>query len=156
MSDSTIHPAPLRRAAQVAGWSMLLLGVGHLVSFAAAAGRYDDATRRALDGLEQATVSMPGLTHTLADLFTGYNLMVAALPTTVGVLMLLMARYAEQVPGLLVSVLWVMVAFTTVGLVISWLFLPLPPLVGMSVALVAGLVGLLQARRPGPRGPAVG
>ena len=142
------RPAPLRRAAAVAGWSMLVLGVGHTLTFIATSGQHDAATRRALAGLEEVAVAMPGLRHTLADLFTGYSLMMALLLATAGVFLLLMARCAEQAPGLLTSALTTTVVFAGVGLVLSWMLLPFPPLVGLSVALVAGVSGLIASRRP--------
>ncbi|MCL2625364.1 MAG: FAD-dependent oxidoreductase [Cystobacterineae bacterium] len=130
------------RSAAVAGWSLIVLGIGHVSTVVASYGRHDEATRRALDGIEQVRVAMPGLQPTLAHLFNGYSLTMALLLVTVGTLLVLIARHTQQAPGLLVAALWVVVVFAGVGLVLSWLFLPLPPLVGLTVALVAGLVGL--------------
>lgn len=144
---AALRPATLRRSVTVAGWSLVVLGVGHASTDVASSGRRDEATRRALDGLEQVRVAMPGLRPTLARLFDGYSLTMALLLVTVGTLLVLIARHAEQAPGLLVAALWVVVAFAGTGLVLSWLFLPLPPLVGLAAALGAGLVGLVAARR---------
>jgi hypothetical protein len=147
-ASTIVRAALLRRSIAVAGWSLVALGVGHAFTDVAGSGQHDEATRRALDGLEQVRVAMPGLQPTLARMFNGYSLTMALLLVTVGTLLVLMARHAEQAPGLLVAALWVVVAFAGAGLVLSWLFLPLPPLVGLTVTLVAGLVGLVAARRP--------
>ena len=146
--STATQPATVRRCTAVAGWSLVVLGVGHASTDVAGRGQRDEATRRALDGLEQVQVAMPGLRPTLARLFDGYSLTMALLLVTVGTLLVLIARYAAQTPALLVATLWVVVVFAAVGLVLSWLFLPLPSLVGLTVVLVAALVGLVAAHRP--------
>jgi hypothetical protein len=90
---------------------------------------------------------MPGLPRSLADLVLGFSLMMLPLLVTVGALLVLVARHAAQAPGLLATVQPVVVAFAGVGLVLSWLYLPLPPVVGLSIALAAGLWGLVAVRR---------
>jgi hypothetical protein len=127
---------------------LVALGVGHLLTFVASSAQPDAATRAALAGLEDVAVALPGPRHTLGDLFTGYSLMMALLLAAVGSLLLLMARHATQAPQLLVAALMVSLIVAAIGLVLSGLFLPLPPLVGLTVVLVAGVAGLLFSRRP--------
>jgi len=129
------------------GWTLVVLGIVHLATEVATAGNHDDATRQALDGLAQVRLTTPGPQPTLADLFFGFSLMVGLTLLAVGTLVVLMARYGEQAPGLVTAASWVLVVFTAAGLVLSWLFLPLPPLVGLGVALVAALTGLVATRR---------
>jgi len=145
-TTTTTRPTVLRRTTLVAGWSMIVLGVGHLVTFLASAGQ-DATTSRELKRLAEVQVAVPGLPHSLADLFLGFSLTMALLLVTVGALLVLVARHAAQAPGLLATVQLVVVTFAGVGLVLSWLYLPLPPVVGLSIALAAGLWGLVAARR---------
>ena len=150
---TALKPAPAatvrapRRAVRTGGWALIVLGVVHLATEVGTAGSHDAATRRAMDGLAQVRMTTPGPQPTLADLFLGFSLMMGLLLLTVGTLVVLMARYADRAPGLLTAALWVMVVASAIGLVLSWLLFPLPPLVGLSVSLVAGVTGLVTTRR---------
>ena len=140
-------PHRMRRAARVAGWALVVLGGGHLLTVAATAvGDQDAATRRALDGLSAVRVGLPGPRPTLADLFTGYSLMMGLMVVTAGALLLTLSRRGGQDAGALRTALWLTAASSALGLVVSWRMLPFPPLIGLSVALLASVAGLIRGR----------
>ena len=136
-----------RRAALVAGWALITLALVHLATVVFDAASPTEDTRRALDAMGQVRVTLPGLQPTMTQLFYGFSLTMALGLVTVGTLVVLVARRSAQAPELLVAVLVATVVFAGIGLVLSWLLMPLPPLVGMAVALAAGLYGLVAVRR---------
>jgi hypothetical protein len=143
----------LRRTALVAGWTLIVLGIVHTITVILNAAQRDDATRAAFDAMDRVTVSVPGPHHTMTQLFYGFSLTMALGLATIGTLLVLMARYAERAPGLLEATLWALVIFAAAGLILAWLLLPIPPVAGLSVVLVAGLTGLIATRRPSPPAP---
>lgn len=142
-----------RRSARVAGWTLVVLGLGHLLTVAVGSMNQDEATRDALDGLSKVRVGLPGPRPTLGELFDGYSLMMGAMVAALGLLLLvvsgrgLASRPEADAAGLLRPVLWLTGVVAAVGLVISSLLLPFPPLIGLGVTLVACIVGLAGPRR---------
>jgi hypothetical protein len=137
-----------RWAGRVAGWALVVLGVGHLLTVAATlAGEPDPATRRALDGLAAVRVGTPGPQPTLAELFDGYSVLMGLMVVAAGALMLALTRHAAQTPGLLRAGLALIGVTAAVGLVVSWLLMPLPPLIGLGVTLAACISGLVRPHR---------
>lgn len=92
-------------------------------------------------------VSMPGPQPTLAELFDGYSLLMGLMVVTSGALLLALTRHAAQAPGLLRSGLALTWVAAAAGLVVSWPLMPLPPLIGLGVTLVACVGGLVRSRR---------
>lgn len=144
----TSAPARERRAARVAGWALVVLGLGHLLTVGAGAiSDRDEATRRALDGLSAVRVALPGPRPTLAELFDGYSLMMGVMVAAMGALLLMVSRPGVSAAGLLRPGLWLTGVVAAVGLVVSWVLLPFPPLVGLGVTFAASVVGLTGPRR---------
>jgi hypothetical protein len=81
------EPIPGRRSAQVAGWSVVVVACGHLLTVAASAlSPADPATERAQAGLRTVPVALPGPHHTLDQLFIGYSMMMGTLALAIGLL----------------------------------------------------------------------
>jgi hypothetical protein len=132
----------------VAGWALVVLGAGHLLTVAATlAGEPDPATRRALDGLAAVRVGMPGPQPTLAELFDGYSVLMGLMVAAAGALLLALTRHTTQAPGLLRAGLALTGVTAAAGLVVSWLLMPLPPLIGLGVTLAACVGGLVRRGR---------
>lgn len=125
--------------ARIAGWSLVVLGCGHLVTVALdGSRRVDAATSEAMAAMGRATVSLGGPSHSLAELFLGYSLLMGLMVISLGVAVVVAApRMADPRP-LLVAV----AASCLVGLALSVWLMPLPPIVGLSVALVGAVLGL--------------
>jgi hypothetical protein len=133
-----------RRAARVTGWTLVVLGLTHLVTVAGAAlGGQDAATLRVTDQMRTVRVALPGLQPTMADLFTGYSLAMGLMVVTAGSLLLVVAGapVATVRTGLAVSAV-----SSAIGLVVAWALLPSPPVLGLGVALVATVAGLVGKR----------
>jgi hypothetical protein len=135
--------------AQILGWSMVVLGAGHLGTVALDAGRTPDrATERAYAGLSQVAVAMPGPQRNLEQLFWGYSLLMGLMVIAFGMVVLWTARHVR---GSLRSLLWLSGAVCVAGLAASAILMPIPPLIGFSVAMVGVSVGLSErapAKRP--------
>jgi hypothetical protein len=133
-------------AARIVGWSLIVLGAGHLATTALDSVRTPDAvTVEAMAALRQASVAMPGPAHNLEQLWWGYSTLMGLMVIAFGAAFIWAAGCAA---GSLKSLLWFGVAVALVGLAISLLLMPLPPIIGLSVALVGAIFGLAPSRQP--------
>ncbi len=130
--------------ARIAGWALVVLGSGHLVTVAADGARpADAATSEAMAALVRAEVSMGGPTHSLAELFLGYSLLMGLMVIAFGAAVVVAApRMGGAVRARLRPLLATVAAVSLVGLGLSVWLMPLPPIIGLSVALIAALWGL--------------
>ncbi len=125
--------------ARIAGWALVVLGCGHLATVAADGGRpVDAATAEAMASLGRATVAMPGPAHTLADLFWGYSLLMGLMVIAFGAAIVVVARRVSDLRPLLA----VTAIGAATGLGLSVWLMPLPPIIGLSVALIGASWGL--------------
>jgi hypothetical protein len=130
--------------ARTVGWSFVVLGAGHLGTAAFELVRAPDAaTLQAMAGLRAAAVAMPGPLRNLEQLMWGYSILMGLMVIAFGVAYLGMARRAGAA---LRPLLWLAVIVTLVGLVISLLLMPLPPIIGLGVGLAGAVVGLSERR----------
>lgn len=126
--------------ARILGWSVLLLGAGHLITVALELLRVpDQPTQRAFEALSLAKVSMPGPQRNLEQLFWGYSLLMGLMVIAFGATVI---WAAGQIRESLRPLLWLGGAFSLLGLIISAMLMPIPPIVGLSVALLGAVVGL--------------
>ena len=130
----------------MAGRTLIVLGIVHLATTAQAVAQPGEA-KAVFDAMGEYRLAFPGPKPTMLQLYFGFGLTMALGLLAFGTVVVLVARRKVQAPGLLVPVLAVAVAYSGIGLGLAVLFFPLPPLVGMAVALVAGLYGLVSARR---------
>jgi hypothetical protein len=130
--------------ARIFGWSLVVLGAGHLLTVALDLVRTPDlATAQAMAALRQASVAMPGPQHNLEQLLWGYSTVMGLMVIAFGAAFLWAARRAPEGLG---SLLWMGTLVALIGLVISVLLMPLPPTIGLSVALVGAAIGLTERR----------
>jgi hypothetical protein len=129
---------------RIAGWALVVLGSGHLVTVAADNARVvDAATAEAMAALGRAEVSMGGPTHTLAQLFLGYSLLMGLMVVAFGAAVVVAApRMGGAGWGGLRPLLATVAVVSLIGLGLSVWLMPLPPIIGLSVALIAALWGL--------------
>lgn len=123
-------------AATVAGWLLVITGVGHTtlvaISSAATASAADTAIR---DAMAAAPVTVAGLERSYWDLYLGFSLMMALMLVGLGALVLLVLRRA---PELVARGMVVLLALVLVpAWAISALLLPPPPIVLLGAAAVA-------------------
>jgi hypothetical protein len=86
---------------------------------------------------------MGGPSHSLADLFLGYSLLMGLMVMSFGVAVVVAApRIVSLLP-----LLAVVAASSAIGLALSLWLMPLPPIIGLSVALIGAVVGL-TGRQP--------
>lgn len=130
--------------ARIAGWSLVVLGCGHLITLALDGARpLDAATTEAMAALTRATVSMGGPSHTLAELFLGYSVLMGLMVISLGASVVVVAPRTAGLRPLLA----VVAAAALIGLVVSVWLMPLPPIIGLSLALIGALMGL-SGRQP--------
>ena len=123
-------------AATVAGWLLVITGVGHTTLVAVASATTSSPADTAIrDAMATAPVTVAGLERSYWDLYLGFSLMMALMLVGLGALVLLVVRRAPElaagaVVGLLALVL-------VPAWAISALLLPPPPIVLLGVATVA-------------------
>ncbi|MCE1174581.1 MAG: hypothetical protein LWW77_08250, partial [Propionibacteriales bacterium] len=98
----------------------------------------DAATTEAMAALGRATVTMGGPTHTLAELFLGYSLLMGLMVIGFGAAIVVSAPRVSQLRPLLA----VVAVTAAVGLGLSVWLMPLPPIIGLTVSLIGALWGL--------------
>ncbi len=138
--------------ARIFGWSLLVLGAGHLSTAVAELGRTPDAaTQQAMAALRLAAVAMPGPQRNLEQLMWGYSLLMGLMVIAFGAAFLWAASRAS---GSLRLLLWIGAGVALAGLAISALLMPLPPIIGLGVALVGAVFGLTDRGAASPGSPA--
>lgn len=135
--------------ARILGWSMVVLGVGHLSTVAVEVGAgLDPASERALASLSEVAVAMPGPQRGLDQLYWGSSLMMAVMVIGFGLVVLWAAKKA---PDSLRSLLWLGGTVALAALIVSAVLLPIVPIIGLSIAVLGAILGLAdRADRAGP------
>jgi len=133
------------RAAQVTGWTLVALAAVHIATeVAGLAGTPTAKLQTATTAMDQ--VAVPTSTHSYLVTSYGVSFAMALFLAAMGVAIVVAVRRGRTVPAVTRAMLWFAVAVTAIGLVLSIATLPLPPTIGLGIALVAAVIGLLPRR----------
>ena len=133
------------RAAQVAGWTLVVLAAVHITTeIAAIAGDPTAGLLAATTAMDR--VAVPTSAHSYLVTSYGVSFTMALFLAATGAAVVLAVRRARAVPAVTRAMLWFAATVTAIGLVISIATLPLPPTIGLAIALVAAVIGLLPRR----------
>jgi hypothetical protein len=85
---------------RILGWSMVMLGAGHLSTVVLEASRAPDpATAQAMTALSRVAVVMPGPHRDLEQLFRGYSLLMGLMVVAFGLAVVWAARHLTGSPS---------------------------------------------------------
>jgi len=135
----------LLRAVHITGWTLIVLALVHLATeiatIVADPSAQMLAATTAMDG-----VAVPTSAHSLLVTTHGVSFAMALFLAATGAAIVLAARHGRSDPAVLRAILWFAVIVTALGLVISVATLPLPPIIGLGLACVVAVIGLLPGR----------
>jgi len=142
LKKETDMSAQAIRATKVAGWTLIILAIVHTATdIATLLSEPSQQMRAATIAMKQVVI--PTSSHSFALFVYGVSFTMALFLAATGSTLLLAARYGRHVPSLIRAMLWLTLVVTVVGVIISILFMPLPPIIGLSVAFIAAAIGLI-------------
>ncbi|MFD3721943.1 hypothetical protein [Streptomyces sp. NPDC058674] len=141
----TPQPGPMRPFTVGAG-GFLLLGAGHLALVAAAAWGDPSPDQEASSAAMRATsTTLLGLERTTLDVVHGMSSVMALFVVSCALLALFAARHSPALVERRTAFGWTLLGASVVGLAISALFLPPPPIVVLTVTTCAFALALHRA-----------
>ncbi|MER5488405.1 hypothetical protein ABT024_35030 [Streptomyces sp. NPDC002812] len=139
------QPNPLRPFRIGAG-GFLVLGTGHLALAAVAA--LDDPTpqqRASSAAMRESSMTLLGLERSTLDIVQGMSLAMALFVIACGLLALTVVRHAPALVERRTAFGWTTLVASLVGLAISVLLLPMPPIVILAITSCAFALSLRRA-----------
>jgi len=134
------------QALKVSGWTLIVLALAHTATDIATLLSEPSPQQNAATAAMQQ-VMIPTSSHSMASFVYGLSFSMALFLAAIGIALLLIARFGAHEPSLIRAMLWLTTALCAVGLIISILLMPLPPIIGLSIAAISAIVGLLSANR---------
>ncbi|MFG2974514.1 hypothetical protein ACGFYY_16170 [Streptomyces sp. NPDC048331] len=139
------RPKPLRPFRVGAG-GFLLLGTGHLsLTAATALGDPTPQQRASSEAMRESSTTLLGLERSTLDVVEGMSLAMALFVVVCGLLALTAARHAPALIERRTAFGWIALVASLVGLAISVLLLPVPPIVVLAVTSCAFALSLRRA-----------
>ncbi|MCX5129310.1 hypothetical protein [Streptomyces sp. NBC_00347] len=139
------QPEPLRPFRIGAG-GFLVLGTGHLALAAVAA--LDDPTpqqQASSAAMQESSMTLLGLERSTLDIVQGMSLAMALFVIACGLLALTVVRHAPALVERRTAFGWITLVASLVGLAISVLLLPMPPIVILAITSCAFALSLRRA-----------
>ncbi|MDX2389325.1 MULTISPECIES: hypothetical protein [unclassified Streptomyces] len=138
-------PEPLRPF-KVGVGGFLLLGTGHLALAAATAwGNQTPQEEASSAAMRATTMTLLGLERTTLDVVHGMSSVMALFVISCALLSLFAARHSPTLIERRTAFGWTLLAASLVGLAISALFLPPPPIIVLTVTSCAFALSLRRA-----------
>ncbi|MFG2484865.1 hypothetical protein ACGFSI_19150 [Streptomyces virginiae] len=139
------QPKPLRPFRVGAG-GFLLLGTGHLaLAVAMALGDPTPQQQASSAAMRESSMTLLGLERSTLDIVQGMSLVMALFVIACGLLALTAVRHAPALVERRTAFGWIPLVASLVGLAISVLLLPIPPIVVLTVTTCAFALSLRRA-----------
>ncbi|MGW6915857.1 LIC_13387 family protein [Kitasatospora sp. NPDC054939] len=150
VSTRPTHRTGALRPFRVGAYSFVVLGTGHLVlSGAMELAAQTPERREVQDAMRKSGLTVLGVERTTLDVFNGISIAMALFIVTCGLLALTVARHAPALVEHRTAFGWICLAASLVGLAISVLLLPVPPIAVLTVAACAFALALHRAAPSG-------
>ncbi len=132
---------------KVGAWGFVFLGTGHLALAAAAAWGDPTPQQEASSAAMRATsMTLLGLERSTLDVVNGMSSVMALFVIACAVLALFAARHSLSLVERRTAFGWTLLAVSLVGLAISALYLPPPPIAVLTVTSCAFALSLRRAK----------
>ena len=138
MTVGTAAAAWRTRLFKVGAWCFIVIGLAHLlVQLAALTGSPAPGVQRVFDAMSHTSTSLLLLGRSLTQLFYGFSVTMALSILGLGILDLVVVRQARQLVARGWAVPGTNLALASLGLAVSLLAFPEPPIAALAIATVA-------------------